>query len=80
MHVSMIGHLDGLVVPDVTSFSAVDKKVLKEIRFLVTIGVTTTKANTPIVFNPKRLLGPLPFYGTVVHRIASLSFSQKVCG
>ena len=53
----MIGHLDGLVVPDVTSFSAVDKKVLKEIRFLVTIGVTTTKANTPIVFNPKRLLG-----------------------
>ena len=57
----MIGHLDGLVVPDVTSFSAVDKKVLKEIRFLVTIGVTTTKANTPIVFNPKRLLGPLLF-------------------
>ena len=57
----------------------VDKKVLKEIRFLVTIGVTTTKANTPIVFNPKRLLGPLLF---LWHRsrIASLSFSQKVCG
>ena len=47
--------------PYVTSFFAVDKKVLKEIRFQVTIGVTTMKANTPIVFNPKRLLGLLLF-------------------